>query len=170
MTFTWKYPKRNVPKKLSSHVAVKASLKAIPQNHNKTEKIRTLRISISGCSHLHTGLLGVAVSTHAYLHEQHFIFMWHPRLLEEVELESDKKFNLSNRKVLIMAEASSLAEFFLHRNVTYKLFKRNCKTNLCGNACATGGYCFKVHSFCQNFFDWLHKFVRIQAKVSLLFV
>ena len=99
-------------------MTVKASLKAIPQNHNKTEKIQTLRISISGCSHLHTGFLGVAVSTHAYLHEQHFIFMWHPRLLEEVELESDKKFNLSNRKVLIMAEASSLAEFFLHRNVT----------------------------------------------------
>ena len=31
-------------------------------------------------------------------------------------------------------------------------------------------YCFKVHSFCQNFFDWLHKFAWIQAKVSLLLV
>ena len=31
-------------------------------------------------------------------------------------------------------------------------------------------YCFKVHSFCQNFFDWLHEFVRILAKVSLLLV
>ena len=36
---------------------------------------------------------------------------------------------------------------------------------MCGNA-----YCFKVHSFCQNFFDWLQNIVRIQAKVSLLFV
>ena len=36
-----------------------------------------------------------------------------------------------------MAEASSLGEFFLHRNVTYSLLKQNCKTNLCGNACAT---------------------------------
>ena len=118
-------------------MAVKASLKAIPQNHNKTKKIPTLRTSISGCPHLHTGFLGVTVSTHAYLHEQHFIFMWHPRLLQEIKLECDKKFHLSNGKVLIMAEASSLAEFFLHRNVTYKLLKQNCKTNLCGNACAT---------------------------------
>ena len=111
LTFTWKYLKRNIPKKLSSHVAVKASLKAIPQSQNKTEKIPTLRTSISGCPHLHTGFLGVTVSTHAYLHEQHFIFMWHPRLLQEIELECDKKFHLSNRKVLIMAEASSLAKF-----------------------------------------------------------
>ena len=73
--------------------------------------------------------------------------MWHPRLLEEVELESDKKFNLSNRKVLIMAEASSLAEFFLHRNVTYKLLKQNCKTNLCGNACATDNIGLKFTLF-----------------------
>ena len=36
-----------------------------------------------------------------------------------------------------MAEASSLAKKFLHRNVTYKLLKQNCKINLCGNACAT---------------------------------
>ena len=170
LTFTWKYPKRNVPKKLSSHVAVKASLKAIPQNHNKTEKIQTLRTFISGCPHFHTGFLGVAVSTHAYLHKQHLVFMWHPRLLQEIELECNKKFHLSNRKVLIMVEASSLAEFFLYRNVTYKLFKQNCKSSLCGNACATAGYCFKVYSLCQNFFDWLDKFVRIQAKVSLLFV
>ena len=118
-------------------MAVKASLKAIPQNHNKTKKFRTLRTSISGCPHLHTGFLGVTVSTHAYLHEQHFIFMWHPRLLQKIELECDKKFHLTNGKVLIMAEASSSAEFFLHRNVTYKLFKQNCKTNLFGNACAT---------------------------------
>ena len=137
LTFTWKYPKRNVPKKLSSHVAVKASLKAIPQNHNKTKKIPTLRTSISGCPHLHTGFLGVTVSTHAYLHEHHFIFMWHPRLLQEIELKCDKKLHLSNGKVLIMVEASSLAEYFLHKNVTYKLLKQNCKTKLCGNACAT---------------------------------
>ena len=136
MTLTWKYPKRTVPKKLSSHVAVKASLKAIPKNHYKTEN-PTLRTSISGCPHLHTGFLGVTVSTHACVHEQHFIFMWLPRLLQEIELECDKKLHLSNEKVLIMAEASSLAEFFLHRNVTYKLLKQNCKTNLCGNACAT---------------------------------
>ena len=38
LTFTWKYPKRNVPKKLSSHVVVKASLRAIPQNHQKKRK------------------------------------------------------------------------------------------------------------------------------------
>ena len=68
--------------------------------------------SISGCPHLHTGFLGVTLSTRAYLHEQRFIFMWHPRLLQETELECDKKFHLSNRKVLIMTEASSLAEFF----------------------------------------------------------
>ena len=35
LTFTGKYPKRNVTKKLSSHVVVKASLKSIPQNHQK---------------------------------------------------------------------------------------------------------------------------------------
>ena len=81
--------------------------------------------------------LGVTVSTHVCLHGQHFIFMWHPRLLQEIKLECDKKFHLSNGKVLIMAEASSLAEFFLHRNVTYKLLQQNCKTNLCGNVCAT---------------------------------
>ena len=63
--------------------------------------------------------------------------MWHPRLLQGIELECNKKFLLSNGKALIMLEASSLAEFFLHRNVTYKLLKQNCKTNLCGNACAT---------------------------------
>ena len=147
MTFTWKYVKRNNPKKLSSHVAVKASLKAIPQSQNKTEKIPSLRTPISGCPHLQTGFLGVTVSTHAYLHEQHFIFMWHPRLLQEIELECDKKFHLSNGKVLIMAEASSLAEFFLHRNVTYKLLKQNCKTNLCGNACATENIALKFTIF-----------------------
>ena len=137
LTLTWKYPKRTVPKKLSSHVAVKASLKAIPQNHNKTKKIPTLRTSISGCPHLHTGFLGVIVTTQAYLHEQYFIFMWHPRLLQEIEFDCAKKFHFSNGKVLIMAEALSLAEFFLHRNVIYKLLKQNCKTNSCGNACAT---------------------------------
>ena len=129
MTFTWKYPKINVPKKLSSHVVV------------------TLRISISGCPDPHTDFLGVTVSTHAYLHEQHFIFMWQPRPLQEIELECDKKFHLSNGKVLIMAEASSLAEFFLHRNVTYKLLKQNCKTNLCGNACATENIVLKFTLF-----------------------
>ena len=44
--------------------------------------------------------------------------MWHLRLLQEIELECDQKFHLSNGRVLIMAEASSL-------------------TDLCGNACAT---------------------------------
>ena len=92
-------------------MAVKASLKAIPQSQNKTEKIPSLRTPISGCLHLQTGFLGVTVSTHAYLHEQHFIFMWHPRLLQQIELQCDKKFHLRNRKVLIMAEASSLAKF-----------------------------------------------------------
>ena len=46
-----------------------------------------------------------------------------------------------------MAEASSLAEFFLHRNVTYKLLKQNCKTNLCGNACATDNIGLKFTLF-----------------------
>ena len=46
-----------------------------------------------------------------------------------------------------MAEASSLAEFFLHRNVTYKLLKQNCKTNLCGNACATENIVLKFTLF-----------------------
>ena len=102
---------------------------------------------ISACPHLHTGFLGVKVITHAYLHKQHFIFMWHPRLLQEIELECNKKFLLSNRKVLIMAESLSLAEFFLHRNVTYKLLKQNCKTNLCGNACATENIALKFTLF-----------------------
>ena len=127
-----------------------------------------MRTSISGCLHLHTGLFGVIVSTQAFPHKQHFVFMWHPRLLQEINLECDKKLGLSNRKVLIMVEASSLAEFFLHRNVTYKLLKQNCKTNLCGNACATGN--IALNCFCQNLFDWLQTFVWIQGKVSLLLV
>ena len=61
------------PKKLPGHVVVKDSLKAIPQNHKKLEKISTLRTSIS--PHLHTGFLGVIVIAQAYLHEQHFIFV-----------------------------------------------------------------------------------------------
>ena len=121
-----------VPKKLSSHVVVKAPLKAIPQNHYKTEKNPTLRTSILGCPHLHTGFLGVTLSTQAYLHEQHFIFMWHPRLLQETELECDRKFLFSNKKVLIMWQCMCYWE-----------------------------YCFKVDSFCQNLFDWLHKFAQI---------
>ena len=79
MTLTWKYLKGTVPQKLSSHVAVKDSLKAISQNHNKTEKIATLRTSISGCPHLHTGFLDVTVSTHAYLHEITFHFYVAPQ-------------------------------------------------------------------------------------------
>ena len=46
-----------------------------------------------------------------------------------------------------MAEASSLPELFLHRNVTYKLLKQNCKTNLCGNACATENIALKFTIF-----------------------
>ena len=42
-----------------------------------------------------------------------------------------------------MVEVSSLGEFFLHRNVTYKLLKQNCKTNLCGNACANKNIALK---------------------------
>ena len=44
-------------------------------------------------------------------------------------------------------EASSLAEFFLHRNVTYKLLHQNCKTNLYGNAFATGNIVSKFTLF-----------------------
>ena len=73
--------------------------------------------SISGCPRLHTGFVGVVVSTQAYLHVQHFIFMWHPRLLQEIELQCDRKLHLSNRKVLIMAEASSLGEFFFYMDM-----------------------------------------------------
>ena len=73
--------------------------------------------------------------------------MWHPRLLQNIELECDKKFHLSNGKVLVMAKAISLAEFFLHRNVTYKLLKQNCKTNLRGNACATDNIGLKFTLF-----------------------
>ena len=73
--------------------------------------------------------------------------MWHPRLLQEIELQCDKKLHLSNEKVLVMVEASSLGEFFLHRNVTYKLLKQNCKTNLCGNACATENIALKFTIF-----------------------
>ena len=50
---------------------------------------------------------------------------------------------LSYGKVLIMVEASCLADFFLHRNVTYKLLKQNYKTDLCGNACATENIALK---------------------------
>ena len=136
-------------------MVVKASLKATPQNHNKMEKIPTLRAFISGCPHIHTGFSGVIVSIQAYLHKQHFIFMLHPRLLQEIELECDKKIQLSNGKVLIMAEASSLTELFLHRNVTYKLLKQNCKTNLCGNACATENIAFKFTLFVRiSLIDW----------------
>ena len=67
---------------------------------------------MSGCPHLHTGFLDIIVSTQAYLYKHYFIFMWHPGLLEEIELERDKKVHLSKGKVLIMAEASSLGYFF----------------------------------------------------------
>ena len=50
--------------------------------------------------------------------------MWHLRLLQEIELECDQKFHLSNGRVLIMAEASSLADFA-------------CGGKFGGNACAT---------------------------------
>ena len=106
-----------------------------------------MRTSISGCPHLHTGFLGVIVSTQAYRHEQHFISMWHPRLLQEIELQCNKKLHFSNGKVLIMAETSSLGEFFLHRIAIYKLLKQNCKTNLCGNACATENVALKFTIF-----------------------
>ena len=102
--------------------------------------------------------LGVIVSTQAYLHEQHFISMWHSRLLQEIELECDKKLHLSNGKVLVMAEASSLTEFVLH--IIIIMWQCMCYWE----------YCFKVHYFCQNFFDWLQKFVPIHTKVSLLLV
>ena len=126
-----------VPKKLSTHVAVKALLKAIPQNHYKTEKetnFEDLYLRMPSPPHR---FFRCNCKYSSYLHEQHFIFMWNPRLLQETELECDRKFHFSNKKVLIMAEASSLPELFLHRNVTYKLLKQNCKINLCGNACAT---------------------------------
>ena len=106
-----------------------------------------MRTSISGCPHLHTGFLGVIVSTQAYLHEQHSISMWHRRLLQEIELQCNKKLHFSNGKVLIMAETSSLGEFFLHRIAIYKLLKQNCKTNLCGNACATENIALKFTIF-----------------------
>ena len=125
----------------------KASLKAIPQNHNKTEKNPTLRTFSSGCPHLQTGFLGVTVSTLACLLEQHFIFMMHLRPLQEIELECDKKLHLSNRKALIMVEASSFAELFLNRNVSYKLLKQNSKANVCGNACATENIALKFTLF-----------------------
>ena len=51
--------------------------------------------------------------------------MWHPRLLQEIESECDKKLHLSNRKVLVMAEASSLGELFLYRIIIYMLLKQN---------------------------------------------
>ena len=52
-----------------------------------------------------------------------------------------------------MAEASSLAEFFLQRNVTYKLLQQNCKTNLCGNACATENIVLKFTLFVKICMD-----------------
>ena len=83
-----------------------------------------------------------------------------------------QKFHLSNGKILIMAEASSLAEFFLHRNVTYKLFKQNCKTNLCGNACPTENIASKFTLFikiyligCINLYGSKQKYQQV-----LLFV
>ena len=73
--------------------------------------------------------------------------MWHPRLLQEIESECDKKLHLSNGKVLVMAEASSFGELFLHRIIIYMLLKQNCKTNLCGNACATENVTLKFTIF-----------------------
>ena len=46
-----------------------------------------------------------------------------------------------------MVEASSLAEFFVHRNVTFKLLKQNSKPNICGNACATKNIALKFTLF-----------------------
>ena len=46
-----------------------------------------------------------------------------------------------------MVEASSLGEFVLHRNVTYKLLKQNFKTNLCDNACVTENIALKFTIF-----------------------
>ena len=126
-----------VPKKLSTHVAVKALLKAIPQNHYKTEKetnFEDLYLRMPSPPHR---FFRCNCKYSSYLHEQHFIFMWNPRLLQEIGLECDREFHFSNKKVLIMEEASNLAELFLHRNVIYKLLKQNCKTNICGSACAT---------------------------------
>ena len=164
------YPKKNVPKNLSSHMVVKASLKATPQNHNKMEKIPTLRAFISGCPHIHTGFSGVIVSTQAYLHEQHFIFMLHPRLLQEIELECDKKFHLSNRKIL-MVEASSLTELFIYRNLTCKFLKQNCKINLCGSACATENIALKFTLFvtislisCKNLYGFKQALLLVESK------
>ena len=122
-----------------------------------------MRTSLSGCHHLHTDFLGVIISTQAYLHEQHFISMWHLWIPQEIELEYDKKLHLSNGKVLIMAEASSLGEFFLHR--IYMLLKQNCKTNLCGNACATENVTLKFTIFvkislfgCKNWYRSKQKY------------
>ena len=96
--------------------------------------------------------------------------MWHPRLLQGIELECNKKFLLSNGKALIMLEASSLAEFFLHRNVTYKLLKQNCKTNLCGNACATENIALKFTLFVKISLIGCKKLYGSKQSLSLLFV
>ena len=65
--------------------------------------------------------LGVIVITQAISMNNISFFLWHPRLLQEIELECGKKLYLSNRKVFIMAEATSLAEFLLHGIATCKL-------------------------------------------------
>ena len=46
-----------------------------------------------------------------------------------------------------MVEASSLGEFVLHRNVTYKLLKQNFKTNLRDNAYVTENIALKFTIF-----------------------
>ena len=79
-----------------------------------------------------------------------------PQAFWKFELDCEKKIHLSNGKVLIMAEASSLAKLFFHRNVTYKLLKQNCRTNICGNACAQSVsgrnkcVCSSSHALCYR--------------------
>ena len=157
-------PPKNVPKMLSSHVVVKVSLKAVFQNHNKIEKIPTLKTSISGCPHLHTVFFRCNCKYSGLTPWTTFHFYVAPQASSRNWVGMWQKIHLSNEKVLIMAEASSLTELFLHRNVTYKLLKQNCETNLCGSACATENIAFKFTLFVRiSLIDW-KKFYRSKQK------
>ena len=70
-----------------------------------------------------------------------------------------------------MVEASSLTELFIYRNVTYKLLKQNCKTNLCGNACATENIALKLTLFvtislisCKNLYGFKQPLLLVESK------
>ena len=64
-----------------------------------------------------------------------------------MEIENEKKFLLSDRKISIMAEALGMKYFFLCGNVSHKLLKQMHKANLCGKKYITGNIVLKMPFF-----------------------